>query len=128
MSDSATTPTQAAQVLATFANRNGWPVEQADRWVEAIEDAHTFLIGWDENDLYALAQSIAASKLPKSRDASLYVLSLTGSNVQGVTEQTAQSAAATITSTAKAASKPTTYLPILALAAGAAFYLTKSDR
>ena len=123
MSDSTVKPEAAQQVLAAYANRNNWPVDKADIWVEALADAHTWAIGWDEEDLYTLARSIAASGLPKSRDAALYVQSLTGSNVQGVAEQTAQAAASTITTTAKAAGRSAGYGLPFALAIGVLYLL-----
>jgi len=114
----ATTPEQAAQVLATYSNRNGWPVAKADEWVEALEDAHSVLLGWDNDELATLARKISASKLPKSGNAAAYVTSLTGANVAGVFEQTAEAVAQDITGAGKTAAKGLPYAaPLAAVAA-----------
>ncbi len=119
-----TTPEQAAQVLATYANRNGWPVTLADEWVEALEDAHSFLLGWDVSELTTLSRRISASNLPKSRNAAAYVISLTGANVTGVLEQTAEAVAGDITGAAKKAATGLPYVaPLAAVAAVAAMLL-----
>jgi hypothetical protein len=123
VNDSDVKPEAAQQVLATYATRNGWPADKAATWGEALADAHTWAIGWDEEDLYTLARAIAASGLPKSRNAALYVQSLTGSNVQGVAEQTAQAAASTITTTAKAAGRSAGYGLPFALSLGVLYLL-----
>jgi hypothetical protein len=114
----ATTPEQATQVLATYANRNGWPVTKADEWVEALQDAHSVLLGWDHDELATLARKIGASKLPKSFNAAAYVTSLTGANVAGVLEQTTEAVAQDITGAAKTAAKGLPYVaPLAAVAA-----------
>lgn len=124
-SDNQTTLEQATQTLATFSNRNGWPPETADAWVTELEDAHGYLLGWDVEDLYKLARKIAASKLPNSNKAALYVQSLTGSNVQSVFEQATEKAAQTIEDTTKSTAKTSALLLPVALL-GALWLASKS--
>lgn len=125
-SDNPTTPEQAAQTLATFANRNGWPPETADAWITELEDAHGYLLGWDVEDLSTLKRKIAASKLPNSNKAALYVQSLTGSNVQSVFEQATEKAAQTLENTAAPAAKTSALLLPVALL-GALWLASKSQ-
>lgn len=123
MSDSDVKLETAQQVLATYATRNGWPPDKAMTWSQALADAHTWAIGWDDEDLYILTRAIAASGLPKSRNAALYVQSLTSSNVQGVAQQTVEAAADTITTTAKAAGRSAGYGLPFALSLGVLYLL-----
>jgi hypothetical protein len=120
----ATTQEQAEQVLNTYATRNGWPADQTAAWLEELDDAHSFLVGWNNDQLATLARKVSASKLPKAGNAAYYLTSLTGANVQGVVDQTVEAAAETITKTAKGAAKGLPFMFPVAAAAAVVALLT----